>query len=60
MHFCSFVCLFLLFFYTSMFTSLLLPMLTRDVLSGHGGEGWGLDTVSLEVFSYLNDSTILN
>lgn len=35
-------------------------MVARDVLSGHVGDGLGLDTVSLEVFSYLNDSTILN
>lgn len=59
MDFCSFVCLLLLFFYTSMFLSLL-PMLARDVLSGHGGVGLGLDMVSLEVFSNLNDSVILN
>ena len=30
----------------------------RDVVSGHGGKGLGLDLV-LEVFSNLNDSMIL-
>ena len=28
----------------------------RDVVSGHGGGGLGLDLVILEVFSNLNDS----
>ena len=31
----------------------------RDVVSGHGGGGMGLDWVILEVFSNLNDPTVL-
>ena len=31
----------------------------RDVVSGHGGMGWGLDLLTLVVFSNLNDSVIL-
>ena len=31
----------------------------RDVVSGHGGGGLGLDLVILEVFSRLNDAMIL-
>ena len=30
----------------------------RDVVSGHGGGGLGLDWMILEVFSNLNDSVI--
>ena len=30
----------------------------RDVASGHGGDGLGLDCMVLEVFSNLNDSMI--
>ena len=31
----------------------------RDMVSGHGGDGMGLDLGILEVFSILNDSVIL-
>mgnify|MGYP001855906276 CR=1 FL=1 len=31
----------------------------RDVVSGHGGGGLGLDQVILGIFSNLNDSMIL-
>ena len=31
----------------------------RDMVSGHGGDGLGLDLVILEVFSSLNDPIIL-
>ena len=31
----------------------------RDMVSGHGGDGMGLDLGVLEVFSNLNDSVIL-
>lgn len=31
----------------------------RDIVSGHGGIGWGLDLVTLEVISNLNSSRIL-
>ena len=31
----------------------------RDVVSGHGGDGMGLELVILEVFSNLNDSVVL-
>ena len=31
----------------------------RDVVSGHGGDGFGLDWMILEAFSNLNDSLFL-
>ena len=31
----------------------------RDMVSGHGGDGMGLDLGVLEIFSNLNDSVIL-
>ena len=31
----------------------------RDIVSGHGGDGLGLDLMILEVFSSLNNSVIL-
>ena len=31
----------------------------RDMVSGHGGNGMGLDYGVLEIFSNLNDSVIL-
>ena len=32
----------------------------RDVVSGHGGGGLGLDLVILELFSNLNDCMLLS
>ena len=31
----------------------------RDVVSGHGGDGLGLDWMTVETFSNLSDSVIL-
>ena len=31
----------------------------RDVVTGHGGDGLGLDVVILVVFSHLSDSVFL-